>query len=76
MPTCNDCPTLSWRKSRASSGVGECVEVAGLDSSVYARDSRDQSGAVLSFTSSPWREFLRRVKSGELDLASNRMLAG
>ena len=67
MPKCNNYSKLSWRKSRASSGVGECVEVAASDSFVYARDSRDQSGVILSVSSAQWLVVLRRIKNGELD---------
>lgn len=66
MPKWNDYPTLSWRKSRASAGAGECVEVAGSDSFVYVRDSRDHSGVTLSVSSAQWLEVLRRIKNGEL----------
>jgi hypothetical protein len=57
--------TLNWRTSSASAGVGECVEVANSDSSVLARDSRDQSGAVLEFTSAQWLGLVRRIKNGK-----------
>jgi hypothetical protein len=56
---------LDWRKSSASGGVGECVEVAKSDSFVLARDSRNRSGAVLEFTSSQWLELVHRIKNGE-----------
>ena len=57
---------LVWRKSRASGGSGECVEVAQLDSSVLIRDSRDRSGAVLIVTSAQWLGLLRRARNGEV----------
>ncbi|MGO9193492.1 MAG: DUF397 domain-containing protein [Streptosporangiaceae bacterium] len=57
---------LVWRKSRASGGSGECVEVAQLDSSVLVRDSRDRSGAVLVVTSAQWLGLLRRTRNGEV----------
>jgi Domain of unknown function (DUF397) len=63
----DDYSALAWRKSRASAGMGECVEVAGSDSFVHARDSRDQSRVMISVTSAQWLEFLRRIKNGELD---------
>jgi hypothetical protein len=56
---------LSWRKSSASAGAGECLEVATADSSVLARDSRDRSGTVLEFTSAQWLGLVRRIKDGE-----------
>ena len=57
--------TLAWRKSSASGGAGECVEVAKADSFVLARDSRDRSGVVLEFTGGQWLGFVRRIKNGE-----------
>lgn len=56
---------LTWRRSSASSGTGECVEVANSGSCVLARDSRDRDGAVLEFTSGQWLGFLRRIKNGK-----------
>jgi len=57
--------TLIWRKSSTSAGAGECVEVAKADAFVLARDSDDQSGAVLEFTPAQWLGFVRRVKNGD-----------
>ena len=56
---------LVWRKSSASGGSGECVEVAQSDSYVLIRDSRDRSGAVLVVTSAQWLGLIRRTRSGE-----------
>jgi hypothetical protein len=58
--------TLSWRTSRASAGAGECVEIAAASPFVLARDSRDRSGPVLSFTSGQWMGMLARIKNGDL----------
>ncbi len=61
--------TLAWRKSSASAGEGECVEVATSGQSVLARDSRDQAaGAVLAFTASQWLGLLQRIKNEEAGL--------
>jgi Domain of unknown function (DUF397) len=57
--------TLTWRKSSASAGAGECVEVATSDPYVLARDSRDQSGVVLTFTSAQWHGLVNRIKNGD-----------
>ena len=51
---------LAWRKSRASGADGGCVEVADRGTSVLVRDSRDRR-TVLSFSSTEWSAFLRRV---------------
>jgi hypothetical protein len=57
-----DC-ALNWRKSSASVGNGECVEVAQREPSVLVRDSRDPSGAVLAFDRRQWRTLLTRIRS-------------
>ncbi len=56
--------TLTWRKSSASAGAGECVEVAKSDTLVLARDSRDRSGVVLKFAPVQWLGLLQRIKDG------------
>jgi hypothetical protein len=61
----NEDSALTWRKSSASGGVGECVEVAKAESFVLARDSLNRSGAVLAFTQPQWLGFLRRVRGGQ-----------
>jgi hypothetical protein len=55
--------TLIWRKSRASGESGGCVEVAKSNSLLLVRDSRDQSGVVLEFTSAQWNGLLRCIKN-------------
>jgi Domain of unknown function (DUF397) len=55
--------TLIWHRSSSSGGNGACVEVAGLDSSVLVRDSRDQAGVLLEFTSPQWLGFVQRIKN-------------
>jgi hypothetical protein len=54
--------TLTWRKSSASAGTGECVEVARSGPFVLARDSADLPGVILAFEAAPWRLFTQRVK--------------
>jgi uncharacterized protein DUF397 len=56
--------TLNWRKSSASAGAGECVEVATSGQAVLARDSRAQAGPVLAITTSQWLGLLQRIKNG------------
>ena len=55
---------LNWRKSSASAGVGECVEVATSGQAVLTRDSRAESGPVLVFTAPQWLRLLQRIKNG------------
>jgi hypothetical protein len=55
--------SLAWRKSSASVGAGECVEVAMSDSLILVRDSRHRSGGpVLKLTPSQWRRLLSSVR--------------
>lgn len=56
-------PAITWRKSSASGGNGQCVEVAAMASSVLVRDSHDRSGPVLAVSPAQWAEFLDRIRS-------------
>lgn len=50
-----------WRKSTRSGSSGDCVEVAdNLPGSVAVRDSKDPTGAVLSFSAAAWTSFVAR----------------
>jgi hypothetical protein len=53
-----------WRKSTASQPGGNCVEVGLGEVTVRIRDSRDQSGTVLSITQAGWRAFLADTREG------------
>jgi Domain of unknown function (DUF397) len=59
--------SLVWRKSRASVGNGECVEVAFADRSVLVRDSRDETGTILAVTPASWESFVACIAKGELE---------
>ena len=55
-----------WKSSHSSSGG--CVEIQMPESDVVrVRDSKDPSGAVLTFTGYEWDAFLAGVMSGEFD---------
>lgn len=60
-------PAPVWRKSRASEAADNCVEVAFDARSVLVRNSQSQAGAILAVTPGKWREFLTRIRNGELD---------
>jgi hypothetical protein len=63
-----DATGLRWRKSSASTGNGECVELAVLrDGRVALRDSKNPDGAVLIFTRAEMRAWLHGVQAGEFD---------
>jgi hypothetical protein len=52
-------------KSTHSGQKGNCVEVAPLtDGGRAVRDSKDQSGPVLSFPPAAWSAFVRDVRGG------------
>lgn len=60
-----------WRKSSYSTTHGtDCVEIAPLvgDRRVLARDSKNPTGAVLSFMPAVWSVFLDEAKRGVFDL--------
>lgn len=63
--------SVLWRKSAASAGHGDCVEVAFMRESVLLRNSRDPSGPELRFSHSEWRAFLAGAKHGEFDLVEH-----
>ena len=55
--------THKWRKSSYSGQGNTCVEVAALPGGGRAvRDSMDPQGPVLWFTSTAWREFIKKVR--------------
>ena len=56
---------VNWRKSSASAGNGECVEVACSESFVLVRDSRDRRGPVLALSRAEWDEVLGRIRHQE-----------
>jgi len=58
--------SLVWRKSSESLN-GDCVEVASLPGGVAVRDSKNPDGAMLGFSRSEWRAFLRGANQGEFD---------
>ncbi|MFB7913965.1 DUF397 domain-containing protein [Streptomyces sp. NPDC056061] len=50
-----------WFKSSHSNGNGQCVEVAHLDGAVAVRDSKQQTGSVLTCAPEGWRAFIGSV---------------
>ena len=63
-----DLAGVTWRKSRRSGQLGNCVEAAVLDSGdVAVRNSRHPSGPALIFPRDEMAAFLAGAKDGELD---------
>jgi hypothetical protein len=59
---------VTWRKSRRSGQLGNCVEAAALDGGEVAiRNSRDPGGPALIFTRDEMAAFLAGAKDGGFD---------
>ena len=59
---------VQWRKSRRSGAVGNCVEVATLDTGeVAVRNSRFPNGPALVYTRAEIAAFVAGAKDGEFD---------
>jgi hypothetical protein len=59
-----------WYKSSFSGSGNHCVEVRIMpDGEVAVRDSKDQAGPALMFTTAEWAAFLAGAQQGEFDLA-------
>lgn len=56
---------ITWHKSTASGGQGNCVQVAVVGGSVLVRNSQDPLGPVLPFTGQEWAAFLEDVTNGK-----------
>ncbi|MER7140953.1 DUF397 domain-containing protein [[Kitasatospora] papulosa] len=59
---------VQWVKSRASTAVGDCVELAALPGGeVAVRNSRDPLGPSLVYTQQEIAAFLDGARNGEFD---------
>lgn len=57
-----------WFKSTHSEGSANCIEVSWLEQgSVGVRDSKNPSGAALTFTPSEWDAFIANARTGVSD---------
>ncbi|MCT2594351.1 DUF397 domain-containing protein [Streptomyces sp. N2-109] len=62
-----DLTAVTWRKSSASAGEHECVEIADLPGGAVAvRDSKNPDREPLRFTATEWAAFRSGVLAGEL----------
>ena len=60
-----------FRKSSYSGAQGNCIEVASTAVGGHAvRDSKDQTGPILTFAPGGWQAFLACAKSGEFGLST------
>jgi len=60
---------LQWRKARRSANNGACVEVAPASGQIFVRDSKDQDGPMMRYSTASWKVFLSDVKRDQFDLA-------
>jgi hypothetical protein len=64
----SDIHNVTWMKSSASVGEGNCVEVARLEQGAVAmRNSRFPEGPALVYTEAEVAAFLSGAKAGEFD---------
>jgi hypothetical protein len=56
----------SWRRASGCVG-GDCVEVREANGRVEVRDSKDPTGAVLTFAPDGWMDFLAELRQGGYD---------
>jgi hypothetical protein len=61
----NDRGELAWQTSTKSSGAN-CIEVAADDERVHVRDSKNPSGAVLTFGRRAFQDFIVHLNRGTL----------
>ncbi|MHA7958304.1 DUF397 domain-containing protein [Streptomyces sp. L500] len=57
-------PDGIWRKSSYSSGNGQCFEIAVRRGAVATRDSKDLTGAALTFGVDAWSAFVTGLRAG------------
>jgi hypothetical protein len=58
---------IVWQVSSKSNG-SNCVEVALDGQAMLVRDSKNRSGAILSFKPSIWKVFIEEIKNGQHSL--------
>jgi hypothetical protein len=56
---------LIWRKARASSSNGGCVEVAADSAATLVRDTKSRERGHITVSHQSWATFVGRIKAGE-----------
>jgi uncharacterized protein DUF397 len=56
-----------WIKAQASGGGQQCVQMRRRGDMIEVRDSKNPTGAVLSFTLGEWGAWMDGAKKGEFD---------
>jgi hypothetical protein len=64
-----DLTSARWRTSTYTAANEACVEVAPVPHTIAVRDSKNRTGAVLSFGEHAWSTFVGTIKAGDLDLS-------
>jgi hypothetical protein len=59
-----------WRKSKYSTGNGECVETSYGQGDITVRDSKQPDGPRLRYPEFAWSSFLAATKLGNFDVQS------
>lgn len=57
------CVEVGYHTSSHCAG-GECVEIGAAGTAILVRDSKNQTGPVLTFTPNAWAEFMSGVRAG------------
>jgi hypothetical protein len=65
MPDSERTGSTRWRKSPRSASDGACVEVAGTESGIAVRDSKDPDGPVLHFRARAWQRFVDGLRASD-----------
>jgi hypothetical protein len=60
-----------WRRASGCVG-GDCVEVRDTNGRVEVRDSKNPTGAVLTFAPDVWMDFLAELRQGGYDRPAAR----
>jgi len=59
--------SLAWRKARASTHNGACVEIAPAAGKIAIRDSKDPDGLILVCKPAEFMAFLDGTRNGKFD---------